>query len=202
MVSEYVQRVRQQQATGPYRLLGWSLGGGLAQAMAVQLQAAGEQVELLALMDSYPVAAWQQRPLPTMHDALVTVLSVNGEVDADSQGLSLSQEAIYQRLLRPGSPLATLGRSALERLAESALHGMQLFRRSQTSSYHGDLLLFHAGQNPDDAPQPASWHPYVQGQFDCVDIDCNHFGMSDPAPMAVIGRELAKRLQSSISNKE
>jgi len=202
MVSEYVQRVRQQQATGPYRLLGWSLGGGLAQAMAVQLQAAGEQVELLALMDSYPVAAWQQRPLPTMHDALVTVLSVNGEVDADSQGLSLSQEAIYQRLLRPGSPLATLGRSALERLAESALHGMQLFRRSQTSSYHGDLLLFHAGQNPDDAPQPASWHPYVQGQFDCVVIDCNHFGMSDPAPMAVIGRELAKRLQSSISNKE
>ena len=103
MVADYVARVREVQPQGPYRLLGWSLGGGLAQAMAAQLRAAGETVELAALMDSYPPTSWQGRPQPTLHDALVTVLSVNGEVDADENGQSLDNEAIYQRLLRPGA---------------------------------------------------------------------------------------------------
>ncbi|MFD0392004.1 phosphopantetheine-binding protein [Streptomyces nogalater] len=41
-------------ATGPYRLLGWSFGGLVAQEMAVQLQDAGEEVELLMLLDAFP----------------------------------------------------------------------------------------------------------------------------------------------------
>jgi hypothetical protein len=37
--------------------------------------------------------------------------------------------------------------------------------------------------------------PYLDGALDCVELDCNHFGMSDPAPMAAIGQELARRLR-------
>ena len=83
---------------------------------------------------------------------------------------------------------------ALEQLGQTALHGMQLFRASQTSRYQGDLLLFHAGQRETAAPPPASWLPYLSGKLDCVELDCNHFGMSDPGPMACIGQELARRL--------
>lgn len=194
MVADYVARVREVQPQGPYRLLGWSLGGGLAQAMAAQLRAAGETVELAALMDSYPTASWQGRPQPTLHDALVTVLSVNGEVDADENGQPLDNEAIYQRLLRPGSPLAPLGRAALERLGEASLHGMQLFRDSQTPRYDGDVLLFRAGIHPEDAPKPEDWQPFLGGKLECVELDCDHFGMSDPEPMRRIGEELARRL--------
>ena len=190
MVDAYVARIRGQQAHGPYRLLGWSLGGALAQAMAVRLRAQGETVELLALMDSYPASAFAAWRAPTLHDALITLLSVNGELDADTP------QAIYQRLLRPGSPLAALGREALERLGQTALHGMQLFRASQTPYYGGDLLLFHAGQRDAQAPAPASWLPYLGGRLECVALDCNHFGMSDPGPMQAIGLALAGRLQA------
>lgn len=196
LVQAYVERVRRQQPQGPYRLLGWSLGGALAQAMAVQLREQGEEVELLALMDSYPAehfAGWRE---PTLLDALITVLSVNGEIEADSP------EAIYQRLLRPGSPLAPLGRAALERLGQTALHGMRLFRASRTASYAGDLLLFHAHEREAQAPLPASWLPYLQGRFETIGLDCNHFGMSDPAPMAMIGRELARRLLLELPQEE
>jgi acyl transferase domain-containing protein/acyl-CoA synthetase (AMP-forming)/AMP-acid ligase II/thioesterase domain-containing protein/acyl carrier protein len=44
--------LREKQPHGPYRLGGWSLGGVLAFEMSRQLEANGEQVELLALFDS------------------------------------------------------------------------------------------------------------------------------------------------------
>jgi amino acid adenylation domain-containing protein len=188
LVEGYVARIRLQQASGPYRLLGWSLGGALAQAIAVQLTAQGEPVELVALMDSYPASAFQAWRAPTLHDAMIALLSVTGEVEADTV------EDIHQRLLRPNSPLAPLGRAAIERLGHTALHAMQLFRTSRTPHYHGDLLLFQARHTEADAPRPSSWLPYLDGTLDCVELDCNHFGMSDPAPMAVIGQELARRL--------
>ncbi|CAN5481359.1 amonabactin biosynthesis non-ribosomal peptide synthetase AmoF [soil metagenome] len=188
LADDYLARIRRQQASGPYRLLGWSLGGALAQAIAVKLAALGERVELVALMDSYPASAFEAWRVPTLQDALVALLSVTGEVEADTP------EAIYQRLLRPGSALATLGRARLEQLGQTALHGMELFRASQTARYSGDLLLFYAGQREAEAPPPSSWLPYLQGRLECVELDCNHFGMSDAAPMACIGQELARRL--------
>ncbi len=64
LVQALQARVKAVQPQGPYRLLGWSLGGALAQALAVQLAAQGDEVALLALMDSYPAEAWQQHPPP------------------------------------------------------------------------------------------------------------------------------------------
>jgi nonribosomal peptide synthetase MxcG len=188
MVENYIARVREKQPLGPYRLLGWSLGGALAQAMAARLQQLGEQVELVALMDSYPAHAFAEWRAPTLHDALITLLSVTGEVEAETP------EVIYQRLSRAGSPFASISRETLEQLGTTALHGMQLFRTSKTPHYQGDLLLFQAAQREPQAPLPATWLPYLQGRLDCVILNCNHFGMSDPAPMAAIGQALAERL--------
>ncbi|CAM5662518.1 D-alanine--D-alanyl carrier protein ligase [Streptomyces griseomycini] len=52
MADDYVRRIRDVQESGPYRLLGWSMGGTLAHAMATRLQTDGEEVELLALLDA------------------------------------------------------------------------------------------------------------------------------------------------------
>lgn len=190
LVDDHVARIRAQQAHGPYHLLGWSLGGALAQAIATRLLQQGERVGLVALMDSYPASAFEGWRAPTLHDALITLLSVTGEIDARTP------EDIYQRLLRPGSALASLGRPALERLGQTALHGMQLFRDSQTPCYPGDMLLFHASEREAGAPHPATWLPYLRGRLDCIELDCNHFGMSDPGPMAAIGQALAERLKT------
>ena len=48
----YVKMMRQVQAKGPYRLGGWSYGGIVAFEMAQQLQRQGEEVDLLALLDT------------------------------------------------------------------------------------------------------------------------------------------------------
>jgi thioesterase domain-containing protein len=54
MASRYVAEVRKAQPVGPYLLAGWSFGGLAAFEMAQQLIAAGEDVALLAIVDTPP----------------------------------------------------------------------------------------------------------------------------------------------------
>ncbi|MFJ4153076.1 alpha/beta fold hydrolase [Streptomyces galbus] len=50
----YLAHIRAVQPEGPYHLLGWSMGGNLAHAVAERLQHRGEEVALLVMLDSYP----------------------------------------------------------------------------------------------------------------------------------------------------
>ncbi|WP_293128195.1 non-ribosomal peptide synthetase [Microcoleus sp. bin38.metabat.b11b12b14.051] len=58
MAADYIAALRTVQPQGPYFLGGWSFGGLVAFEMAQQLLAAGEEVALLAVLDTLaPVAA-------------------------------------------------------------------------------------------------------------------------------------------------
>jgi amino acid adenylation domain-containing protein len=52
MAAYYVEGLKRAQPRGPYRLGGWSYGGIAAFEMARQLDAASDEVELLALLDT------------------------------------------------------------------------------------------------------------------------------------------------------
>jgi len=52
--TDYVKAVRDAQPHGPYLLGGWSAGGVIAFEMAQQLKRQGQEVALLALLDSMP----------------------------------------------------------------------------------------------------------------------------------------------------
>lgn len=54
MAERYVKRLRRLQPEGPYFLGGWSSGGMVALEMAQRLLAAGEEVALLAVIDTAP----------------------------------------------------------------------------------------------------------------------------------------------------
>ena len=53
IAERYVETLKKHQPTGPYILGGWCYGGVVAHEMACQLQAAGETVEHLILLDSH-----------------------------------------------------------------------------------------------------------------------------------------------------
>ena len=48
----YVEEIRRVQPRGPYHLLGYSVGGVIAHAMAVELRSLGEEVRVLAMIDN------------------------------------------------------------------------------------------------------------------------------------------------------
>ncbi len=68
MARQYVAQIRSYQAEGPYALLGWSLGGALAMLMTYELEAQGQEVQFLGIVDGFvpdPVFAsapddWEQ----------------------------------------------------------------------------------------------------------------------------------------------
>jgi amino acid adenylation domain-containing protein len=54
MAAHYVTEMRELQPVGPYLIGGRSLGGTIAFEMARQLRAEGQEIGLLALLDTYP----------------------------------------------------------------------------------------------------------------------------------------------------
>ncbi|MEV5973466.1 beta-ketoacyl synthase N-terminal-like domain-containing protein [Streptomyces sp. NPDC051921] len=85
----YLERVRRDQPTGPYRLGGYSFGGNVALEMALQLQAAGEEVETLVLLDSYPPETYVGRHLTDEEfaDAFPLLLNAVGDSKLDLDAL-------------------------------------------------------------------------------------------------------------------
>jgi thioesterase domain-containing protein/acyl carrier protein len=53
MATVYIKEIQTIQASGPYYLGGWSMGGVIAFEIAQQLSARGQKVALLTLIDSY-----------------------------------------------------------------------------------------------------------------------------------------------------
>ncbi|MET3373126.1 amino acid adenylation domain-containing protein [Variovorax boronicumulans] len=66
MADDYARMVRGVQPQGPYHLLGWSLGGALAAAVAARLEAEGQTVAFLGLVDPYVPEL--DAPLQTVDD--------------------------------------------------------------------------------------------------------------------------------------
>nr|WP_252980619.1 non-ribosomal peptide synthetase [Delftia acidovorans] len=59
MADDYCRMVRAVQPSGPYHLLGWSLGGSLVALMASRLEAQGQTLGLLGLVDPFVPEAGQ-----------------------------------------------------------------------------------------------------------------------------------------------
>uniref|UniRef100_UPI003D647157 thioesterase domain-containing protein n=1 Tax=Tenacibaculum halocynthiae TaxID=1254437 RepID=UPI003D647157 len=53
IASMYIEEIKSIQKTGPYKLLGWSLGGVIATEMVLQLEKLNERVEKLIVIDSH-----------------------------------------------------------------------------------------------------------------------------------------------------
>lgn len=66
MATEYVAEIRKLQPHGPYHLAGYCLGGTIAYEVARQLRAEGQEIGVLALLDTH--ANWAQE---TLRDSLI-----------------------------------------------------------------------------------------------------------------------------------
>jgi thioesterase domain-containing protein len=179
MAADYLDIIRTVQPKGPYNLLGWSFGGLVAHAIATRLQAMGETVALLALLDSYP--------LPVRSSSVVL----------DDAELSSSQVAInpIMKLLdvlrREG--LTTLKEHHYEAIMDTFKNNTRIMRTFSPEPFRGNVSLFVAMQT-EGKPPIENWHPYVTGEIRIHPIDCAHDNMMDLGPAERIGSVLANEL--------
>ncbi|WP_367129332.1 amino acid adenylation domain-containing protein [Saccharothrix sp. HUAS TT1] len=193
VVDEYVAHIRRAQPHGPYHLLGWSLGGNLAHAIAVALQAAGERVEVLALLDSYPRLGLDDPAEALEQDVLESVART-----LDSEPRGHRGVAGFVDLLMENERFGYFGRVVLTGLLTSSVRLVRLLAAHEPGVYRGRVLFFAAARDGRSAAGAARrWEPHVTGSFEGHDIDTTHDGLVLPGPVGSIGGALSSALLST-----
>ncbi|WP_416980594.1 amino acid adenylation domain-containing protein [Streptomyces sp. T028] len=203
MAADYVEQIRGVQPSGPYHLVGWSFGGLVAQAAAVLLEEAGEEVAMVAVLDSYPAAPGERAVVPPTGQVLGALLDAAG-VGPDRGGAELTPEAGAALLHGRGGPLAALLADRVETVVDSYRSGIELRSRYVPRELSGDLLLFVAGDGDAGAADGKAqrWRPYVRGRIEVHAVDCRHEDMLRPVPLTVIGTVIAARLKVCDTRKD
>ncbi|HTI21074.1 MAG TPA: amino acid adenylation domain-containing protein [Kutzneria sp.] len=192
LVGDYVDQIRKVQPTGPYHLLGWSMGGHLAHAVAAALQQSGDEVALLAVLDAYPVEPSLRRPMSAgqVHEDLyagyVRLGLASGEAPAD-----LPAELI--RLLGTDEEMRGFSEAQLARVLDATVANVVVTAHREPPVFDGDLLLVVATEDQRPWADPGLWAPHVrsvsQHQFPATHEQLLHADHG-----AAIGRLVATRM--------
>jgi len=199
LVELYLNHIRTVQLTGPYRLLGWSFGGTVAHAIAIRLQQLGERVELLVMFDSAPLDMMQvlQEPssLPAEQELLAFLLNVAGyPMGKVTPALGRSEVAAILR--DEVELLAGFDEHHIEAFMAVIAHNTMLIATatSPVGCFEGDVLYFHATREKLANGHANAWQSSITGDVEIHGIDCDHQAMTQPEPIAEIGRILADHL--------
>lgn len=228
IAAHYLDALRAAGHRDPWLLGGWSMGGTVAQEMAVQAHEAGERVALLAMLDSndptyiVPVpgadAAAVELEVTLRHlRALEAYLGIDldtgpglVELPAAERAVAVAQRLRGHRLLGRGEPDS----SATARAAVFARHLRAL--AAHTPRRHPDpgmhTLLVRAdrtaprnsgiGMGVDDTPPDRladlGWGAHLAGPLHVVDADAHHYGLLHPPALTAVAAAVRTALTTAL----
>ena len=141
----------------------------------------GEEVALLALLDSYPV----------QHDS--------AQVAFDDDGENMSRQVAINPIMnlldvlrREG--LSTLKEHHYEAIMDTFKNNTRLMGTFAPQRFRGAMSLFVATVS-EAKPPVEMWRSHVTGAIKVHPIDCAHDNMMDPVPAEKIGAILADELR-------
>ncbi|MFF1410922.1 amino acid adenylation domain-containing protein, partial [Streptomyces sp. NPDC058289] len=192
MAADYVRQIRGVQESGPYRLMGWSFGGVVAHEMAVQLRAQGEQVEILALLDSYLVQP-AEAPLPLTEEEVAAGLAEFFGVRAESGDEPFTMAGVLAGLRRDRSLFTELAERHLPEIAAVYRNNHRIITEHVPGEFDGDVRFYEAGRDrPVGAPDATVWNPFVSGRLDIARVDCSHAEMARPDVLAEVWQGMTR----------
>jgi amino acid adenylation domain-containing protein len=172
IIKDYITRIRGIQPEGPYNLLGWSLGGNIAHAVACALQDQGDAVSVLALMDSYPSPGEQSAD--EVVPQLESYLERRRHIDASAHEMEFIDE-----------------------LARVSVHLARLVRTAPIRRFDGSMIFFTAARDHSgDDPAAGDWAPYVSENIKEHEIHVTHFDMVQTASLAQVAQILLPELEN------
>ncbi|MEV0683226.1 amino acid adenylation domain-containing protein [Nocardia sp. NPDC050378] len=192
LVEHYLAVVLELQPRGPYHLLGWSLGGQIAHALAVRLRDTGARVGVLTMLDSV-VFTPEEPPTPRMRDLLTHLLGDEPD-DADAAPDVTAAEAAAVLASTKTSFGTGLSASQLERLHRGYIAGVRLSHTYRPARFDGDLLYFSATRGITAMFDGDMWQPFVTGEVIEHPVEATHAQLTNTSVFAHIGPLLARHL--------
>ncbi len=195
MARDYADQIRMTQPSGPYHLLGWSLGGNIAFAIAEELERRGERIGLLVILDSTLVdldaiesdEPWMIYNLVLAQFGYVPALTP-AEPDPEARMLELVRR-------RPGLGLQDWPDQRVRALQRVIKNNVAVALAYRPGRVRCPLLFFSAARNePSLAEKLDNWGSFIEGPIEAVELDCHHRYMLLPEPLARLGPALSDRL--------
>ncbi len=200
MAEDYLREIRAIRPHGPYRLMGWSLGGLVAQSVAAKLEAAGEKVEGLFLLDSFPFSP----SLGAVGDesALVDIALQFVHQPGDAMGArtkTLASLADYMfaafdvfsmPLIEKAGIDGAAARQRFQRVIENCFRITLSHRPPKIAA---DIHIFRAEAGRTSSldgvieQAPGAWRAYTSGEARETGVACGHFEILNPGPLETIG---------------
>ncbi|MDN5842642.1 MAG: amino acid adenylation domain-containing protein [Alcaligenaceae bacterium] len=199
MAAHYADTIVSLQAEGPYHLAGWSVGGIIAQAIAVELQGRGLSVGALALLDAYPSDAWRNQPEPPPEAVYKALLHIAGADPDTLPAGTLNRDGVIGYLRRNGHPLGELSDDRLDAVFELVGHNNCLVREHHHQPYIGAALHFRAAlDHADTGLHPDLWQPWLPN-LTVYDLPALHAHLTGPQAVARIAPILAAQMHHAES---
>ncbi len=203
MAADYCRAVRAVQPEGPYLLGGWSMGGMVAFEMARQLEAAGQRVERLVLVDTPPPGT---KPAGTDGDAAL-LAGFARHLEIPLERIAVSQEELLalapaERLQRAWEVARDAGVVPSDVDLAHFRPLWEVFRANDGAirEYAGgtcaaDLLLLRAAGRAPGAPgEIEEWAGLTSGRTDARTVPGDHFSMMREPYVRALAAELSKFL--------
>jgi amino acid adenylation domain-containing protein len=214
MAAHYNKEMRELQPTGPYFIGGRSLGGMIAFEMARQLRAQGEEIGLLALLDTYPSGyAKLLRDQATLRAGLDRAVSKTKAHLSNLRSLSLQDKFLYlvakakfaPRKMkshvwrRVYSSFANLGRPLPRALQDIKELNSLAVREYVPQVYDGHVTLFWASSDLRASVDfVEGWRALAGGGIEVHEIPGSHLDIVKEPHV----RELANKLSSSLEQAQ
>jgi len=163
----HLQTLRDVQPHGPYYFLGYSLGGTLAQGIAARLEAAGEEVAFLGLLDTWPPETqnWDEKRGENVLDPAV-LEEVNRE----------REQFIAAQRHQAGEEM----RAMFDTIEANYASSVRLLATARSARFNGRATLFLAEQTQQPGQDARrAWAPYV-GELEVWPMDCAHVEIISP----------------------
>ncbi|ELT0523774.1 enterobactin non-ribosomal peptide synthetase EntF [Citrobacter freundii] len=170
-----------QQPHGPYYLLGYSLGGTLAQGIAARLHARGETVAFLGLLDTWPPETqnWQEKEANGLDPAVLA------EIEREREAFLAAQQGNASEAL-------------FNAIEGNYADAVRLLTTAHSVPFAGHATLFVAERTlvPGVSPE-RSWAPWISS-LDVYRHDCAHVDIISPTAFEAIGPVINTLINKSV----
>nr|WP_261779194.1 non-ribosomal peptide synthetase [Rhodococcus erythropolis] len=193
----FVDRISLVQGQGPYDLLGWSLGGVLAHAVAVELESRGHAVRSLILLDSVPRVSVETFEREFRSELAATGLDLGLGDDVTTVSPAQAQ-ALLSAL--DGEQVG-LTVETLQRVFTAATTSPQMINSHAPAVVSGPVTFFSAGvDHPDFSDAAGLWSPFSLGEIENHVVPVEHGQMTSAEALTVMGPILDQHFRSGDSN--
>ena len=187
MAQADLEELRRAQASGPYALIGWSMGGLVAYELACLLRDAGERVDLVALLD-VRVPDPDQPPQDATALAVemgLQILNLDARELGDAQG-DQRLEALLELARQQGKLAHEVDMRWVRWLADGFRLSVEATQQYRPRPYDGSLLLVRAAEHEVPGDDTLGWGALARGGVEVRWVTGAHYNIVQQPHVAAV----------------